>query len=105
MLAVPVIPGHGYTLRFTFSEVWWAAPSRHKFDITVGGAPVLTGIDPFALAGDAKFAGEVKQVNVTAAAALLAITMVPNLDNAIIAALEVSGRCQGCSGSLQLAWQ
>jgi hypothetical protein len=88
-ITVPgVTPGNAYTLRFTFTEVWWTEPARRVFNVNVGGSAVLTGVDPFALAG-ARFVGVTREVNVTAAAGVLAVSVVPTSDNAIIAALEV----------------
>jgi hypothetical protein len=84
-----VTPGHSYTLRFAFSEVWWTTAGSRRFDVLVGGARVLTGVDAFE-AANAKFVGITREVNVTAASSSLAVSLVPTADNAITAALEVS---------------
>jgi hypothetical protein len=83
-----IIPGNAYTLRFTFSEVWWEEAGRRVFNVIVGGSNVLLGVDPFGLAG-AKFVGATVEVNVTATAGLLAVSLVATTDNGVIAALEV----------------
>ncbi|KAF6260836.1 hypothetical protein COO60DRAFT_1459418 [Scenedesmus sp. NREL 46B-D3] len=88
-ITVPgVIPGNAYTLRFTFSEVWWAEAGQRAFNVIVGGSRVLTGIDPYALAG-ARFVSVVREANVTASTGSLVVSVVPTADNGIIAALEV----------------
>ncbi|KAF6249634.1 hypothetical protein COO60DRAFT_1466015 [Scenedesmus sp. NREL 46B-D3] len=87
-ITVPgVIPGNAYTLRFTFSEVWWAEAGQRAFNVIVGGSRVLTGIDPYALAG-ARFVSVVMEANVTASTGSLVVSVVPTADNGIIAALE-----------------
>lgn len=88
-ITVPgVTAGRAYTLRFTFSEVWWTEAGRRSFDVTVGGAPVLARVDVFD-AAQARFVGVVREVNVTAASGSLAVGLAATADNAIIAALEV----------------
>jgi hypothetical protein len=83
-----VTAGRAYTLRFTFSEVWWTTAGSRRFDVLVSGARVLSGIDVFDAAG-AQFVGTTREVNVTAASSSLAIILAATADNAIIAALEV----------------
>jgi hypothetical protein len=72
----------------TFSEVWWEVAGRRVFNVNVGGTTVVAGIDVFGLAG-ARFVGVTREVNVTATAGSLAVSLVPTSDNTIIAALEV----------------
>ncbi|WIA32781.1 hypothetical protein OEZ86_005965 [Tetradesmus obliquus] len=88
-ITVPgVTAGRAYTLRFTFSEVWWTEAGRRTFDVTVDGAPVLTRVDVFGTA-EARFVAVVREVNVTAASGSLAVGLAATADNTIIAALEV----------------
>jgi hypothetical protein len=87
---VPTTPGHTYTLRFTFSEVWWTAAGSRVLDVRVNGATVLAGADPFAIAG-ARFTPGVQEVTVVAGAgAGMTVSFVTVIDNATLSALEVS---------------
>ena len=89
--SVPTTPGRTYLLRLIFSEVWWGAAGARRFDVRVNGATVLPGVDPYALAG-AMFARAVREVTVVApAGAGMTVSFVATLDNAILAAMEVSG--------------
>jgi hypothetical protein len=87
--SVPTTPGHTYSLRFTFSEVWWSTAGSRVLDVRVNGATVVAGVDPFALAG-AKFTPGVQDVTVVAGAgAGMTVSFVTVADNAILAAFEV----------------
>jgi hypothetical protein len=86
---VPTAAGRSYRLRFTFSEVYWGAAGQRLFDVLVNGAAVLTNVDPYALAG-AKFIPVVREVTVTATGPTMVVSMRTRLDNAALAALEVS---------------
>lgn len=86
---VPTVAGRRYRLRFTFSEVYWSAAGRRRFDVLVNGAAVLTNVDPYALAR-AKFTPVVREVTVTATGPTMVVSMRTRLDNAALAALEVS---------------
>ena len=88
---VRTVAGRSYRLRLTFTEVWWAAAGQRVFDVLVNGAVVLTGVDPYALAG-AKFTPVVREVTLTAAGANLVVSLQARADNAALAALEVSSR-------------
>jgi hypothetical protein len=57
--------------------------------VLVNGAAVLTNVDPYAFAG-AKFTPVVREVTVTATGPTMVVSMRTRLDNAALAALEVS---------------
>jgi hypothetical protein len=87
--SVPTTPGHTYSIRFTFSEVYWSAAGLRALDVRVNGATVVAGADPFAMAG-AKFTPGVRDVTVVAGAgAGMTVSFVTVRDNAILAAFEV----------------
>jgi hypothetical protein len=93
-------PGSTYTLRFTFSEVEYNGAGNRAFDVLVNGLNVLTGVDPFALAG-AKFKPALRTVTATAGAgAIMHIGFVGTQGTAMLSALEVcsadSSECRTC---------
>jgi hypothetical protein len=69
--------------------VYWSDAGRRRFDVLVNGAAVLTNVDPYALAR-AKFTPVVREVTVTATGPTMVVSMRTRLDNAALAALEVS---------------
>jgi hypothetical protein len=90
--------GRSYRLRFTFSEVWWAATGQRLFDVSVNGVTVLAGVDPYALAG-AKFTPVVREVTLTAAGANMVVSLQARTDTAAVASLEVG--VWGCKWVMQ----
>lgn len=87
---ITTAPGRSYRLRFTFSEVWWAAAGQRLFDVLVNGVTVLAGVDPYELAG-ARFTPVVREVTLTAAGANMVISLQGRMDTAAISSLEVGG--------------
>lgn len=92
--SVPVTPGHTYIVRFTFSEVYWTTAQSRLFNVLINTQTVLTGIDPYSLAGGVRWVPVTRQVTYTAPAGstVLTVTLQATKDNAILAALEVSQR-------------
>lgn len=87
---INTVAGRSYVVRFTFAEVWWAAAGQRQFNVLVDGFTVLSAVDPFALAGGAKFVPVVRQLTKIAAGSTMVINLQARVDNAALAALEVS---------------
>lgn len=85
---IRTVAGRSYRLHLTFSEVWWTQVGQRSLDVLVDGAVVLTGVDPFALAG-AKFTAVVRELDRTATGANMVVSLQARVDNAALASLEV----------------
>jgi hypothetical protein len=85
-----LVPGLSYIARFTFSEVYWTLADSRLFDVRINGAPVITQLDIIGLTGG-RFRPLIREVPFNATTAATTISLAATKDNAILAALEVSG--------------
>jgi hypothetical protein len=79
----------------TVLQVWWNAANQRLFDVSVNGAVVLPNVDPYALAG-AKFTAVIREVTRTATGTTMVVSLQAKMDNAALAALEVSRHYKHC---------
>lgn len=97
-----VSPDAAWLHAATSPQVWWAAANQRLFDVSVNGAVVLANVDPYALAG-AKFTAVMREVTLTATSNTLVVSLQGKVDNAALAALEVSS-WHNCSGFWLGTW-
>lgn len=87
--SIPLANGN-YNLTLKFAENYWAAAGKRLFDVTVGGATMISNLDIFARVGKNAAYDVVLPVSVTNG--ILSIKFVNKVDNAKICAIKVATR-------------
>ena len=92
------LPNGNYNLTLKFAETYWSAAGKRLFDVTVGGATVISNLDIFAKAGQNAAYDVVLPVSVTNGT--LSIKFVNKVDNAKICAIKVTSASATSSFSI-----
>jgi hypothetical protein len=84
------VPDGDYQVTLHFSELWWAAPGKRSFDVSIEGRIVLDDYDVFAAAGG-RFRAQLEDHHTTVNDGQLNITLIRgSADFPIINALSVT---------------
>lgn len=83
--------GNSYVVRLTFIEPYWVVPGQRLFNVHINGVTLLSDVDVYKWAGNKKFAPVIKEIRATQMTTTMNVTLESTVDQALLAALEVSG--------------
>ena len=88
-------PNAPYTVRLDFVESYWNGPGKRLFNILINGTRVAASFDIFAIAGGKNIAVAQTFTATADASGVIAVNMNATVDNASIAAIQVSNGSAG----------